>query len=82
MIEPDHRVGFLLKPLEARGVAGKTQGQEFERGLATRDNIGGEINFAHPAGADSFRKFVVADRPTDEGINLLILNNLRRETNT
>ena len=80
MIERNHCVRFLLKPLETLGVAGKTQGQEFERGLTSRDNIGGEINFAHPAGAYRFRNFVVADRLTDERISLPILNNLGRQT--
>ena len=82
MIERDHGVRFLLKPLQALGVTGKAHGQEFERGLAARCNVGGQIDFAHPAGADRFRNFVVADRPTDERISLPILNNLRRETNS
>ena len=80
MIERNHCVRFLLKPLETLGVASKTQGKEFERGLTARDNIGGEINFAHPAGAYRFRNFVVADRLTDERISLPILNNPGRQT--
>ena len=82
MIQPDYRARFLLKPLQTLGVAGKTHGQEFERSFAARDNVGRQIDFAHPTGTDRFRNFVVADRPTDERISLLILNNLRRETNT
>ena len=82
MIEPDYGARFLLKPLQALGVTGKAQGQKFERGFAARCDVSGQIDFAHPAGADRFRNFVVADRPTDERISLLILNNLRRETNT
>src|SRR6266581_2083477 len=80
VIEPNYRVRFLLKPLQALRVAGKALGQEFERGLAARCDVGGQIDVAHPAGADPFRNFVVADRPTDERISLLILNNLCRET--
>ena len=76
MIEPDYGVRFLLKPLQALGVTSKTHGQEFERGFAARCNVGGQIDFAHPAGADRFRNFVVADRLTDERISLPILNNL------
>ena len=82
MIQPDHRVGFLLETLQTLGVAGKTHGQEFERGFAARDNVGRQIDFAHPTGTDRFRNFVVADRLADERISLLILNNLRRETDT
>ena len=36
MIERNYSVGFLLKPLQALSVAGKTHGQEFERGFAPR----------------------------------------------
>ena len=82
MIEPDHRVRFLLKPLQPLSVTSKAQGQKFERGFATRCDVSGQIDFAHPTGTDRFRNFVVADRSTDERISLLILNNLRRETNT
>ena len=82
MIQPDYRVRFLLKPLQPLSVPGKTHRQEFERGLAARRNVSGQIDFTHPAGADRFRNFVVADRPADERISLPILDNLRRETNT
>ena len=82
MIERDYRVRFLLKALQALGVAGKTQGQDFERGFATRCDVGGQIDFAHPAGADPFRNFVVADRATDEQVSLPIFNNPRGETNS
>ena len=82
MIEPNYRVRFLLKPLQALGVAGKTHGQEFERGFAPRCRVGGQIDVAHPAAADPFRNFVVTDRATDEQVSLPILNNLRRETNS
>ena len=66
MIEPNYRVRFLLKPLQTLRIAGKACGQEFDRGLAARGNVGGQINVTHPAGADPFRKFVVADDATDE----------------
>src|SRR5256886_9622144 len=61
MIEPNYGVGFLLKPPQALGVAGKAQGQKFERGFAARDNVGGQIDFAHPASAYRFGNFVVAE---------------------
>ena len=76
MIERNYRVRFLLKPLQPLGVAGKPRWQEFERGLAARCHVGGQIDFAHPAGADRFRNFVVADRLTNEQISLPIFNNL------
>ena len=82
MIEPDHGPRFSLKTLQALRVTGKAHGQEFERGFATCCNVGGQINFTHPAGADRFRNFVVADRLTDERISLPVLNNLGRETNS
>src|SRR5438093_13420943 len=79
MIERNHCVRFLLKPLETLGVAGKAQGQEFERGLTARDNIRGELTFAHPAGASRFRNFVLAAPHTDELSSLPIPNHLRAE---
>src|SRR5213593_770451 len=82
MIEPNYGMRFLLKPLQALGVAGKALGEEFERGLPARNNIGGQIDVAHPAGADPFRNFVVADRPTDERISLPISNNSRRNADS
>jgi hypothetical protein len=82
MIERDHGVGFLLKPLQALGVTGKAQGQEFERGLAAGCYVGRQINFAHPAGTYRFGNFVVIDGLADERISFLVLNNLRRETDS
>src|SRR6266487_4942867 len=73
---------FLLKPLQALGVAGKALGQKFERGLAARFHVGGQIDFAHPAGSDPFRKFVMADRATNEQISLAISNNSRRNADS
>ena len=81
MIECHDRARFLLKPPQALRIAGKARGQEFERGLAARCKVSGQIDFAHPAGADSLGKFVVADRLTYEQIRLRIFNNPRRETN-
>jgi len=78
MIEPNYGMRFLLKPLQALRVAGKARGQEFERSLAARCHVGGQIHFAHPAGADLFRNFVVADRATNEQISLPIFCNPRR----
>src|SRR5438105_15850244 len=82
MIKRNDRVRFLLKPLQALGVAGEACRQEFERGLAARGNVGRQIDVTHPASAYRFRKFVVADRATDEQISLPILHDLRRETNS
>jgi len=82
MIETNYSVGLLLKSPQALGVTGKTEGQELERGFAARDNIGGEIDLAHPTRAYRFRNFVVTDRLTDERISLPIFNNLGRETNS
>src|SRR5439155_25961420 len=70
MIEPHYSARFLLKPLQPLDVAGKAHGQEFERGFAARCNIRGEINFAHPASADAFRNFVVADALTDQRLRV------------
>src|SRR5262249_25112955 len=61
MIERDDGVRFLFKALEALGVTGKAQRQQFERGSSTRDNVGGQIDFAHPPCTDRFRNLVVAD---------------------
>src|SRR5262249_20501453 len=78
MIEPYYCVRFLLKPLQVLRIASKTYGQQLECGLAARDNIGGQINFAHPAGADSLGNFVVTERLTDEQISLPIFNDFCR----
>src|SRR5207247_7662920 len=80
MIEPNQGARFLLKPLQALRIAGKAFGQEFERGLAARCYVGGQIDVAHPAGADPFRNFVVADRATDEQISLPVLDNASSKT--
>jgi len=82
MIEPNYGMGFLLKPLQALRIAGKAHGEKFERGLAARRHVGGQIDVTHPAGADRFRNFVVADRLADERISLPILNDFGRETNS
>src|SRR6266542_631701 len=82
MIEPNYGARFLLKPLQALRVASKARGQEFECGLATSGNVRSQIDFAHPAGANSFRNLVVADRATDEQISLSIFNNLRRNADS
>src|SRR5207249_1595278 len=75
MIEPNERVRLLLEPLQALRITGKPLRQEFERGLAPRCDVGGQINFTHPAGADRFRNFVVADRLADERVSLAVLGN-------
>src|SRR5439155_3146261 len=82
MVESNHRARFLSKPLQPLGVARKTCGQEFESSLAARNDVGGQIDFTHPAGADHFRNFVVANRLPDERLSFLIPNNLRRETDS
>src|SRR5437773_11859793 len=79
MIETNHGARFLLKPLQTLRVPGKARGQEFERGLAARCHVSGQIDFTHPAGADPFRNFVVANRATDEQISLPVFNNPRRK---
>ena len=78
MIEPNYGMRFLLKPLQALRVAGKALGQKFERGLAARCHVGGQIDVAHSPGTDPFRNFVVADRVTDEQVSLPIFYDPRR----
>src|SRR6266496_3284945 len=80
MIEPNQGARFLFKPFQPLGVAGKALGQEFERGLAACCHVGGQIDFTHPASADPFRNFVVADRATDERISLPIFDKPRCNT--
>src|SRR6266550_1807828 len=82
MIERDYGVRFLLKALQALRVAGKPHGQKFECGLAPRCDVGGEIHFTHPTGADPFRNFVVTERPTDEQVSLPVFNDSRRNTDS
>ena len=77
MIEPDHGLRFSLKTLQALRVIGEAQWQKFERGFAARDNVGGQIDFAHPAAAYRFRNFVVADGLADEQASLSLFDNIR-----
>src|SRR5262249_27854079 len=82
MIESNHGARFLLKALQTLGVGSKLQGQQFERGLTTRYNVGSQIPSTHPAGADRFGNLVVANRLTDERMSLSIFNDLGRQTNS
>ena len=77
MIQTNDCVRFLFKPFQALGVAGKAHGQEFERSLPASNNVGGQIDFAHPAGADRFGNFIVANRMTNEQAELSIFDNIR-----
>ena len=80
MIERDDRLRFLLKPLQTVRISGKAHRQEFERGLAARCHVGGQIDFSHPATADPLGNFVVTEGLTDEQVSLPIFNNSRRNT--
>ena len=82
MIEPNDRVRFLLKPPQALPIASKAGWQEFERGFATSCQVGGQINFTHPTGADSCAEFVVADSLTHKRIRLSIFNDSRRNADS
>ena len=82
MIEPDYSARLLLEPRQTLRISSKARGQEFERGLAARCNVGGQIDFAHPAGADAFRNFVMADRAIDQQVSLPVFNNSRRNADS
>src|SRR6266581_1321915 len=82
MIERDYGVRFLLKPLQAFRIPGKAHRQKFERGLAARCHVSGQIDFAHPATADPFGNFVVTERLTNEQVSLPIFNNSRRNADS
>ncbi len=49
MIESNYGARFLFKPPQALRIAGKARWQELERGLATRCDVGGQVDLAHPA---------------------------------
>ena len=66
MVERSYSVRLLLKPLQPLRITGQVCGQKLERGVSARDDVRSEIHFTHPAGADPFRDFVVADRLTDQ----------------
>ena len=78
MVKPNDGPRLLLKSPQALRIASKTRGQEFERGLSARGDVGGQIDIAHSAGADSFRQFVVANRLTNERIGRRSFKKLRR----
>ena len=80
MIESNYSARLLLKPRQTLRIPGKARGQEFERGFAARCNVGCQIDFAHPAGSDPFRNFVMANRLTDEQVRLPIFDNPRGNT--
>src|SRR4029453_5537305 len=82
MIEPNYGTRFSLKPFQALGVAGKAHGQEFERGLAARCHVAGQIDFAHPATAYPFGNLVVTECLTDQQISLLISDDSRRNADS
>ena len=82
MIERDYRARFLLKPLQPVRIPRKAHWQKFERRFAARGHVGGQINFPHPAAADSFGNFVVTKRLTHEQVSLLTLNNSCRNANS
>ena len=46
----------------------KARGQQFQGGFAAGDDVAGEINFAHPARADSLDELIVTDGLTGERI--------------
>ena len=82
MIERNYRARFSLKPRRALRISKHRRRQKFERGFAARDNVGGQIDFTHPAGAQQFRNLVVTDHLTNQGIGLLILNDPGRKTDS
>src|SRR5436190_755333 len=82
MIESDDGMRFLLKSLQTLRIPGKAHRQKFERSLAARCHVGGEINFAHPATTYPFGNFVVTERLTDEQVSLPIFNNSRRDADS
>src|SRR5436190_3602582 len=82
MIESDDGMRFLLKSLQTLRIPGKAHRQKFERSLAARCHVGGEIDFAHPATTYPFGNFVVTERLTEEHISLPIFNNFRRNADS
>ena len=58
MIEPNYRVRFLVKPLQALRVASKADGQQFERGFPPRNNVSGKIECP-------CRSNIISDREQD-----------------
>src|SRR5438045_3405344 len=82
MIKPNYRACFSFKPLQPVRITSKARGQKFERGFTPRCNIGSQIDFTHPAAADPFGNFVVADGTTEEQISLPLFNYPRCETNS
>src|SRR6266498_3681081 len=82
MVERNDCVRFLLKPLQALGVAGKAHGQEFERSFTARGNVGRQIDVTHPAAADPLGNFVVTEGLTDEQVSLPISNDSHRNASS
>ena len=79
MIERHDRLRFLFEAPESLRVAGKAQGQQFQRRFSTGADVRGEIYFTHPARADSLDELIVADGLAGEGISLFRIENPGRQ---
>ena len=59
MIEGDHGARLLLEAPHPICIPGKVCRQKFKGSLTTRDDVSGQVDFAHSTGADPFRQLVV-----------------------
>ena len=79
MIERHDRLRFLFESPESLRVAVKCCRQEFQSGFSAGGDVRREINFTHPARANSLDELIVANGLAGEWINLLRIENLRRQ---
>ncbi len=80
MVEPRDSLSLLLESLESIRIPGKTGRQELQRRFATRPDVAGEIDVAHPAGADRVRNLVMTNDAAIQGRSLLSAYNSGRQT--
>ena len=74
VVKRSYSVRLLLKPLQPLRIASEVCGQEFQRRFSARGDIRSKIHFTHPAGADPFQDFVVANSLTNQQASLPVFN--------
>ena len=64
MVQRGNCAGFLLKSVEATGIASEGCGQEFECDIASQARVRRVVDLSHPAGTDQGFNFVRSDLST------------------
>src|SRR5262245_21370231 len=76
MVETGRRARFLFEPADALLLLCEGGGQQLERDFAAEPRVFGQINFAHPTGANQRERFIGAEAPAHERRGLLSAGHL------